>query len=173
VGRTNRLLSFDTTRTEKKTTLPTIRHCRRNVFTEPLPSNDRDLHILCFNATRIAYKTTRPTIVSCTRCRGNVFTERLPSNDSGGYTYRHTDWWEGFMKYAVEMGSVATLCIPSFIKTGSGIQKVRRGDTQRRNGDRINPLFSQDKESRLKIFTMRELDLSMLVSLLDCSSILN
>jgi hypothetical protein len=28
------------------------------------------------------------------------------------------------MKYAVEMGSGAMICIPSFIKTGSGIQKL-------------------------------------------------
>jgi hypothetical protein len=38
------------------------------------------------------------------------------------------------MKYAVEMGSVAMIYIPSFIKTGSGIQKLMggggRGDTQ-------------------------------------------
>jgi hypothetical protein len=30
----------------------------------------------------------------------------------------------GFMKYAVEMGSGAIIYIPSFIKIGSGIQKV-------------------------------------------------
>jgi hypothetical protein len=41
LGRTTRLLSFDTTRTTKKTALPTILRCKRNVFTEPLPSNDR------------------------------------------------------------------------------------------------------------------------------------
>jgi hypothetical protein len=35
-----------------------------------------------------------------------------------GYTYRHTDSWEGFMKYAIEMGSAAMTCIPSFINTG-------------------------------------------------------
>jgi hypothetical protein len=48
------------------------------------------------------------------------FTEPLPSNDAG-YTYRHTDWWKGFMKYAVEMVSDAMLCVRSFIKTGSTI----------------------------------------------------
>jgi hypothetical protein len=40
---------------------------------------------------------------------------------------------EGFMTYAVEMGSVATIYIPSFIKIGSGIQKLMGGgftDTQ-------------------------------------------
>jgi hypothetical protein len=39
-----------------------------------------------------------------------------------GYTYRHTDWWEGFMKYDVETGTVAMIDIPTFIKTGSDIQ---------------------------------------------------
>jgi hypothetical protein len=35
------------------------------------------------------------------------------------------------MKYAVEMGSGAVMYIPSFIKIGSGIQKlIRRRDTQ-------------------------------------------
>jgi hypothetical protein len=38
---TNILLFFDTTRTVKKTLPPTVLRCRRNVFTEPLPSNDR------------------------------------------------------------------------------------------------------------------------------------
>jgi hypothetical protein len=31
------------------------------------------------------------------------------------------------MKYAVEMGSVAMIYIPSFRKTGSGIQKLMEG----------------------------------------------
>jgi hypothetical protein len=44
-----------------------------------------------------------------------------------GYTYRHTDWWEGFMKYDVEMDSGAMIYIPSFIKTGTGIQNLIGG----------------------------------------------
>jgi hypothetical protein len=32
----------------------------------------------------------------------------------------HSDWWEGFMKYAVETGSEAMIHIPSFIKIVSG-----------------------------------------------------
>jgi hypothetical protein len=36
---------------------------------------------------------------------------------------------EGFMKYADEMGSGSTIYIPSFIKTGSGIQKLLGRDT--------------------------------------------
>jgi hypothetical protein len=35
-----------------------------------------------------------------------------------GCTYKHTDWWEQFMKYAIEMGSGAKIYIPSFLKTG-------------------------------------------------------
>jgi hypothetical protein len=34
---------------------------------------------------------------------------------------------EGFMKYAVEMGSGAMTCIPCFVKIGSGIQKLIGG----------------------------------------------
>jgi hypothetical protein len=32
--------------------------------------------------------------------------------------------WGEFMKCAVEMGSCATIYIPSFVKIGSGIQKL-------------------------------------------------
>jgi hypothetical protein len=52
------------------------------------------------------------------------------------------------MKYAVEMGSVAMIYIPSFIKISSGIQKLiggiyRRTDTQihRPQGDLISLLY--------------------------------
>jgi hypothetical protein len=38
-----------------------------------------------------------------------------------GYTYRHTDRLEGFMNYAVEMGSGAMTYIAIFIKIGSAI----------------------------------------------------
>jgi hypothetical protein len=59
------------------------------------------------------------------------------------------------MKYAVEMGSGAMMQIPSFIKIGSGIQKLIWRDTQthRQHGDRISLLlFFQNKESMLKIY---------------------
>jgi hypothetical protein len=45
----------------------------------------------------------------------------------GGYTYRYTDLWEGFIKYAFEMGSVAMIYIPSFINIGSAIQNLIGG----------------------------------------------
>jgi hypothetical protein len=58
----------------------------------------------------------------------------LSSNDRG-YTYRHTDGWEGFMKYDVEMGSGVMIYIPSFIKTVSGIQKLMGGVIHRHTHD--------------------------------------
>jgi hypothetical protein len=46
------------------------------------------------------------------------------------------------MKYTIEMGSGAIIYLPSFIKIGSGIQKLR-GDieTHRQDGDSISLLF--------------------------------
>jgi hypothetical protein len=54
------------------------------------------------------------------------------------------------MKYAFEIGSSAMI----YIKIGSGIQKLMRGDSQthRQHGDIISVLlFSQNKESRPKM----------------------
>jgi hypothetical protein len=74
----------------------------------------------------------------------------LPSNDRGKFTYRHTDWWEGFMEFAVEMGLGAMIFIPSYVKIGSGIEKLIGG--HRQHGDLISlRLYFQNKESRLKI----------------------
>jgi hypothetical protein len=58
------------------------------------------------DAACTSFKTMRLTILLVLRvycCGGNVSTEPL-STAIGGYTYRHTDWWQGFMKYAVDMG---------------------------------------------------------------------
>jgi hypothetical protein len=43
---------------------------------------------------------------------------------------------EGFMKYTVEMGSGVMMYIPSFMKFGSGIQKLIAGNSpiHRENG---------------------------------------
>jgi hypothetical protein len=60
-----------------------------------------------------------------------------------GYIYGHKVWWEGFMKYAVEMGSGAMIYIPNFIKIGSAIQKLIHW--HRQEGDSISLL----RESRL------------------------
>jgi hypothetical protein len=65
----------------------------------------------------------------CIRCRGNVSTEPLPVNARGIHIqiYRLT---EGFIKYAVEMGSGATTYILSFINIDSDIQKLIDKDLQ-------------------------------------------
>jgi hypothetical protein len=49
-----------------------------------------------------------------------MFAKPLPTSDRRD-THTDTDWWEGFMKYAVEMGSGAMIYIPSLIKIGSTI----------------------------------------------------
>jgi hypothetical protein len=55
------------------------------------------------------------------------------------------------MKYSVEMGSGAMMHVPSFIKIGSGIQKLMEG-IHRQQGDLIS-LFSflKNEKSRLKM----------------------
>jgi hypothetical protein len=59
----------------------------------------------------------------------------------------------GIMKYAVGLDSGVMIYIPSFMKIGSGIQKLIERDTltHRQHGDRIHRLlFFQNKEIRLK-----------------------
>jgi hypothetical protein len=57
------------------------------------------------------------------------------------------------MKYAVGMGLGAMIYIPSFIKSGSGIQKLIGGmHIKTQQGDPTSLLlFLQNKESRLKV----------------------
>jgi hypothetical protein len=57
------------------------------------------------------------------------------------------------MKPAVEMGSRAMIYMPSFIKSGSGLQNlVGGGLTHRQHGDRISLLsLFQNGDSRLKM----------------------
>jgi hypothetical protein len=71
-----------------------------------------------------------------------------------GYTYRYTDWREGFMKYAAEMGWSAMIYVWNFIQIGSAIEKLVGGEYRgkhREHGDCISLLlFFQNKESNLK-----------------------
>jgi hypothetical protein len=61
------------------------------------------------------------------RCRGTVFTKSLASNDRRDTnTDKDTGGGEIFVRYAVEMGLGAIICI-RFIKISSGIQKLLRG----------------------------------------------
>jgi hypothetical protein len=58
------------------------------------------------------------------------------------------------MKYAIQMGSSGMIYIPSFISTGSGIEKVTRRDSQthRYHGGHISLVsFFSKYGSRLKI----------------------
>jgi predicted metalloprotease len=76
------------------------------------------------------------SLVACIHCRRNVFTETLTSTEwrdkingpvscnERGHTYIDSDWWEEFLNYAVKMSSLAMIYTPSFIKVGSGIQKL-------------------------------------------------
>jgi hypothetical protein len=88
LGRSNRLFSFDTTRTPQKTTRITL--------------------ILLLRVFFVA-GTCVPSRWLATRKRD---------------TYRHT---EGCMMYAAEMGSVAIIYTPSFVKISSGIQNLMEG----------------------------------------------
>jgi hypothetical protein len=63
----------------------------------------------------------------------------LPNNNRRD-TEIHTDLWQGFMKYAIEMGSGAMLYVPSFIKIGSEIEKLI-GRIHRQHGDLISLLL--------------------------------
>jgi hypothetical protein len=66
---------------------------------------------------------TRPT-VACAFMASVKFLSRRCLAAIGGYAYRHTDRWEGFMKYAIEIGSGVMIYIPSFIMTCSAIQML-------------------------------------------------
>jgi hypothetical protein len=64
------------------------------------------------------------SIVACVFVAAVTFVSSRWSVIIMGYTYRHTDRWEGFMKSAVEMGLGAITYIPRFMKIGSAIQKL-------------------------------------------------
>jgi hypothetical protein len=73
-----------------ETTLPTVPHCRGNVFTDPLPTNDRGIyrqtHTLPFDTTRTTQKTSNSSIVECVF---DAAVTILPSRCPATYTYRH------------------------------------------------------------------------------------
>jgi hypothetical protein len=118
-------------------TLPTILHCRRNVFIKQRRIH-RQIQWLSFDRAQTAQKMKRPTVLlllrvlvalgTClpSRCLvpkiGIHLTKQLPSNDHGN-SHRHTDWSEEFLQYAAETGSGVMIYIPSFMRTGWGIQK--------------------------------------------------
>jgi hypothetical protein len=89
-----------------------------------------------------------PLTIVC--CRGEVFAEPLPRNNRGINRQTHnTHICERFMKYAVEMGSRAMICIPSFIKIGSSIDKLIRGIHRHRQQDDIISILAFFKLSKV------------------------
>jgi hypothetical protein len=129
LGRTSRIFSFDTMRTAYKTTLQQF----LSAPGKPLPS--------CYLATTEGYRD-RPTDFHLIRhgqhrnwrvqqffycCVYSLSRERVYQ---AAASQRYTDWGEGFMNYAVGMGSGAIIYIHSFIKMGSAIQKLIGGDAQ-------------------------------------------
>jgi hypothetical protein len=64
-----------------------------------------------------------PSIVACVFAATIKFLPiRCVASVAGSHT--DTDRWEGFIMYAVEMGSGAMIYIPSFVNIGSGFQKL-------------------------------------------------
>jgi hypothetical protein len=87
----------------------------------------------------------------CIRCRCNPFTSRCIATIEG-YTYWLTDWWDGFTKYAFEIGSGAMIYIPSLIKIRHGVQKLTVGIHRHTSwGSHMSAFTFQNKESRLKM----------------------
>jgi hypothetical protein len=78
--------------------------------------------------------SNKSSVAECVFVAAVMFLPSRCSVTVGEFTYGHTDRWEGFMKYAIEMGSSTMIYIPSFMKTGSAIQKLTGAgykDTQR------------------------------------------
>jgi hypothetical protein len=50
-------------------------------------------------------------IVACACVATATFLQSRCLATIGGYTYRHADWWKGFVKYVAEMGSDATIYV--------------------------------------------------------------
>jgi hypothetical protein len=139
------------------------------MFTKPLPSNDREIHRQTNRPLwydRTAQKPRRQTIILLLRIfftAGTWSPNRYLAKIGGWeYTYRHTNWCEGFMKYSVEMGSNAMTYTPSFITTGPGIRKFMVGgediQTHRhKNTDRMQIAYAyfyffQNKKSSWKVW---------------------
>jgi hypothetical protein len=78
--------------------------------------------VACVFVTVVTFLTSRCLATT------EHFNEPLPSNDRGMYIQTQRQR-RGIFNYAVEMGSGALIYVPSFIKIGSGIQKLIGGYT--------------------------------------------
>jgi hypothetical protein len=133
LGRTNRVLFFDITRTAWKTTYPPILRFRgkdkRYTADPPTKSSfSQERLYLVVNLVRIrdtqTHRHARPASLlllrvfvaagTClsSRCLATIgrihFTKALPINDRRD-THTDTDCWERFIKYATERGSGAVM----------------------------------------------------------------
>jgi hypothetical protein len=85
LGRTNRLFSFDMTRTAYKITLPIVVRCRGNVSIEFLPSNHRTIqrhtHSTILVLLRVIVTAELSSPSRCLAMKGGIyFTDPLASN---------------------------------------------------------------------------------------------
>jgi hypothetical protein len=117
--------------------LSAIHRCRKNVFAELLPSNDtgihKDKHIFSFEKTLNAQKLRDQNVLYCCSifiAAGTCLTSRC-FGTIGGLHIRTRRPMGGICEVRVEMSPVATTCKPSCRKTGSGIQNLIGGHTDR------------------------------------------
>jgi hypothetical protein len=120
LGTTNRLIPFDLSWTKTK---------RGIHFFATWTSLPSCYLTMTGDVQRDAYNN--PSIVECFLYRGEVYNEMLPCIKERntlfkffnyfrweGYTHRPTVWWQGFRKYAAEMGTGAMIQKPNFTKPG-------------------------------------------------------
>jgi hypothetical protein len=76
--------------------------------------------LLWYDVDRIKNYASNSSCIACICCRGNglLSLARICRD-----THADTDWLKGFM-YTIKMGSGTMIYVPSFIKIGSGIQKL-------------------------------------------------
>jgi hypothetical protein len=78
--------------------------------------------LLWYDTGRIGDDASKNSSIVCVLVAAVTFISIRWLATIWGYTYRHTDWWKLFMKYAVEMDYIL-----SFINIGSDIQKLMGG----------------------------------------------
>jgi hypothetical protein len=81
----------------------------------------RNNSLYSIDTTRTAEKTMRSIILLIVFVAAVTFSPSRCVATIVEYTYRHTDWWEGVMKYAVDTVSVAMIYVSGFVKISSCI----------------------------------------------------
>jgi hypothetical protein len=128
-----------------------------DLSTEPLPSSVRGLrrqtHKLFFD-TKVSHRKRHvPTIAHyfVYLLKVEYIYRTVAQQKQREYTYRHTDWWEEFMKYPTEVDSGATVYIPSFIKISSDNSKVCRGTSTQTRRRSHKPTLGNYAQSKKRI----------------------